>query len=43
VLFLLMVGLGLIPRVGVYLYFIVGSLENLAVSDLYTQYKEAAW
>ena len=43
-LFLVLVGLGFIPWVGYYLSFITGALENLAVGDLYTQYKrQAAW
>lgn len=39
-LFLVLMGLGYIPQVGYYLSFITGALENLALGDLYTQYKK---
>jgi len=42
ILFLVLMGLGLIPWVGYYLSFITSTLENLAVGDLYTQYKRHA-
>jgi ribosomal protein L40E len=43
-IFISLMGLGMIPWIGLYLSFVTGALENLAVSDLYTQYKrQAVW
>ena len=43
-LFLVLMGLGMIPWIGLYLSFVTVALENLAIIDLYTMYKrQAAW
>jgi len=43
-IFLALVGLSMIPQIGIHMYFVTATLENLALGDLYTSFKrDAEW